>query len=422
MPSINQIKYGSIFILIFSFLLFKFQFHFSILSTILSIIFIFILLILYGLYEFSKIMKGAGYSEEWHDLYGDKILNIPYFTKYNKIINSFKKDGINYIEELGEINEGKDYEKNDRNYYDLFIPYITLKRKDKYNGIFLFIHGGGWQALKKEYISHCSIRYAKYGYITAQMNHTLLAKNNKQNSIFKILDEINACLDNIKLQLKKLGFDENKLELAIGGASSGAHLSLLYGYYMKNIPIPLKFIINVCGPLSLENKYWYKLGKNIPALDNIENINIDELIKENKIVEMFNNEYAILNLMNKFIGNKYSNKELKQMINGKKINKGNEKYLELNNKAKYCYPINFINENSAPTLCLYGGEDSTVGIVHYFYLKKIAEKFGNKVELIYMKNGGHFLADYKSKNGMNAIREMNYKILYYAKTYFTYDD
>ena len=39
-----------------------------------------------------------------------------------------------------------------------------------------------------------------------------------------------------------------------------------------------------------------------------------------------------------------------------------------------------------------------------------------------MKNGGHFLADYKSKNGMNAIREMNYKILYYAKTYFTYDD
>ena len=69
----------------------------------------------------------------------------------------------------------------------------------------------------------------------------------------------------------------------------------------------------------MENKYWYKLGKNIPALDNIENINIDELIKENKIVKMFNNEYAILDLMNKFTGNKYSNKELKQMKEMKNI-------------------------------------------------------------------------------------------------------
>ena len=144
MLSINQIKYGSLFILIFSFLLFKFQFHFSILTTILFIILIFILLILYGLYRLKKLLKGAGYSEEWHDLYGDKISNIPYYTKDNIIINSFKKDGINYIEEIGEINEGKDYEKNNRNYYDLFIPYIALKRKDKYNGIFLFIHGGAW--------------------------------------------------------------------------------------------------------------------------------------------------------------------------------------------------------------------------------------------------------------------------------------
>ena len=91
MLSINHIKYGSLFILIFSFLLFIFQFHFSILNTILSIILIFILLILFGLYMLRKLIKAAGYSEEWHDLYGDKITNIPYFTKDNKIINTFKK-------------------------------------------------------------------------------------------------------------------------------------------------------------------------------------------------------------------------------------------------------------------------------------------------------------------------------------------
>ena len=231
MPSISQIKYGSILIIIISIFLFKFKFHFSILSTILSIIFIFILLMLYAFYKFSKFMKGAGYSEEWHNLYGDKITNMPYYNTNNKIINSFKKEGINYIKEIGEINEGKDYEKNNRNYYDLFLPYTALKRKDKYNGIFLFIHGGGWQGLKKEYISHCSIRYAKYGYITAQMNHTLLSKNNKQSSIFKILDEITSYLENIKFQLKKIGFDENKLELAM----EVHHRVPTYLYYMDTL-------------------------------------------------------------------------------------------------------------------------------------------------------------------------------------------
>ena len=366
MPSVNQIKYGSILILIFSFLIIKFQLNFGIINTLLLLFLILILIAIYCFYEFIKNLKGAGFVEEWHDLYGEKITDIPYFNENNKIINSFKKDGKNYNHELGEINKGKDYEKNDRNYYDLFIPYSSIKRKDKYNRIILFIHGGGWEHLNKGYIIHCSIRYAKYGYITAQMNHSYLSKGNKHISIFKILDEITACLENIKLKLKNMGFDENKLELAIGGASSGAHLSLLYGYSMKNIPLPLKFLINITGPLSLEPKYWYKLGNNVPPLDNIDNIDIDNLIKEKKIVELYKNDYYYLDLMNKFVGNKYSDKELKEMMNNNKINYDNEKYKDLNNIVKYAYPINFINENSVPTLCFYGGTDTTVGIIHYY--------------------------------------------------------
>ena len=422
MNSKSLVKYGSIFILLLSFLLFKFQFHFSIIKTILFTFIIMALILLYLLHNFKKGLKNAGYSEEWQDIYGYKILNIPYFNVNNKIINSFKKDGINFNHEIGEINEGKDYDKNNRNYYDLFIPYSATKRKDRYNGIFLFIHGGAWENLKKEYISHLTIRYAKFGYITAQMNHTFLSKNNKHCSIFRTMDEITSCLENIKMQLIKIGFNENKLELAIGGVSSGAHLSLLYGYSMKNIPFPLKFLINYLGPLSLENKFWYKLGKDIPPFDNIENIDLENLIKEKKIVKIYENEFNLLELMNKFIGNKYSDKELKEMMNGNNINLDNEKFKELNSIAKYCYPTNFINKNSVPTLCLYGGLDSIVGITQYYYLKQLSEKYGNKVELLYMKNGGHLFPDYESKEGMNAIREEHYKILNYAKIYFTSDN
>ena len=75
-----------------------------------------------------------------------------------------------------------------------------------------------------------------------------------------------------------MNFDINKLEVAIGGFSSGAHLALLYGYSMKNIPFPLKFLINFSGPLSLEKEFWYKLGKNIPPLDNIESIYFSKIL------------------------------------------------------------------------------------------------------------------------------------------------
>ena len=79
--------YGSLLILILSLIL-KFHFHFSISSIILLIFLILILIILNILRKFLKKFSFAGYYEEWNDLYGDKILNIPYFDKNNKIIKS----------------------------------------------------------------------------------------------------------------------------------------------------------------------------------------------------------------------------------------------------------------------------------------------------------------------------------------------
>ena len=54
-----------------------------------------------------------------------------------------------------------------------------------------------------------------------------------------------------------------------------------------------------------------------------------------------------------------------------------------------------------------------------WFVKKKSEKYGNRVELIYMKYGGHLLDSYDIKDGMNSIREMHYQVLIFAKTYFT---
>ena len=149
--TIKSIKNGALLVFILSTLVFRLKFHINIIISIILAIIILILILLYIIRIFKKKFEKVGLFENWHDLYGEKITNIAYF-KDNKIINTFKKNGKNYKEEIGEINNGKDYEKNERNYYDLFLPYSSLKRKNKFNGIMLFIHGGGWTHGKKKVV------------------------------------------------------------------------------------------------------------------------------------------------------------------------------------------------------------------------------------------------------------------------------
>ena len=228
--------------------------------------------------NYELILEKSGYKEPCYDIYGTRLVNISY-AKNNLIINSFKENGVNYKKEIGNLNDGKDYRKKERNNYNLFIPQSSYANNDKHNGIILFIHGGQWTGGYKENAENFSSRYAKGGYIKDANDYTVLSENYTSYNIFRILDEITVCIESIKEILINHGFDGNKLELAIGGVSSGAHLALLYGYSeKKNSPnyyfhfwaskfnslyIPIrdltldnsKFLIDIDGPISLEREY-----------------------------------------------------------------------------------------------------------------------------------------------------------------------
>jgi len=345
------------------------------------------------------------------------------YAKNDKIENSFKKDGDNYKEEIGEINNGQNYEKNERNKYDLYIPYSTEFNKDKHNGIILFIHGGSWISGDKGDMAYLSKRYAKYGYITATMSYTLLIKNYTDFNIFKILDEITACIQSIKDELISRNFDPNKLELALGGASSGSHAASLYAYSIKNSPIPIKFLINIVGPMSIEPKYWYRVSDLNNPLDSITPESIQNSLNENKLQKVYGDSTVQLAIMNAFLGLKYKDEEILEMVENGNIKENNAKYQEMLNIVKNAFPVNFFNANTIPTLCEYGGKDYVVGIAHYSYLYSAFKKAGieNKIKLIYMKYGGHELINFDTDNGLKAMRDLNYYILDYAKTYFTHD-
>ena len=59
------------------------------------------------------------------------------------------------------------------------------------------------------------------------------------------------------------------------------------------------------------------------------------------------------------------------------------------------------------------------GVMHYSLLKKLSEKYGNKLVLIYTKYDDHDSSNYEDEDSKFAMRELHYQILNFAETYFT---
>ena len=301
------------------------------------------------------------------------------------IENSFKQGGDNYNPNIGNLNDGKNYDKNDRNKYHLYIPQYALDRKTQTNGIMLWVHGGYWVAGDLDMMNFLCQLISPQGYITVTMGYSVLNDTQTNSTIFRILDEITACIKAIKKKLVGLRFAEDKLLLGIGGHSAGGHISLLYSYLIKNITIiPIQFVINLAGPIGLHYKYFYKLKSNTNTLSNIENITILEEAKNNgTIIPMFCESYA-LTFMNIFYGNKFNASEIKEMIfDNQTINTTNENYQKLYKAVVNAYVTEIVDQhNKLPTLCIYGGIDDTLGVATFAYLKEKMDKDGRPYDFI----------------------------------------
>lgn len=346
-----------------------------------------------------------------------------------KIINTFKIDGENYNETIGNIYNGNDYDESEKNFFDLCIPYNSTKRKNKYNKIILMIHGGGWIQGERFEIEGVCKAYLSLGFISASMSYSLLNNTEYESNIFRILDEVSSVLKGIKLKLKQEGFDENKLELLISGGSAGSHISMLYSYLIKNTPIPIKAIYNLVGPVSLDPEH-YLINKNEnQTLENIDPESIENAIKEDLIepladknlVNGMSNLYLI-HFMNCFLGRKFDD-NLDEIYNKEtnKIKKESEKYQELLNTVKYAFPITHVTNNSIPTICAYGGQDIVIGIGQYAQLKTAFDKNNNKnIDLAYFRYGSHDL-DFITEDGQNARKKMTNYLIDYSIKYFQSD-
>jgi acetyl esterase/lipase len=336
------------------------------------------------------------------------ILNAKYGDDINRIENTFKINGSNYNIAFGNVNKGEDYGLNtDKNKYDLFIP--NDLDKNKYNKILLFIHGGFWVKGDKSLSTPICEDLANQGYITASMGYSLLNSTNYNSSIFRILDEVASAIKSIKKALKEKGFNESKLELAIGGASSGSQIALLYAYFYKKSPLDIKFAINLVGPVTFNNSYYYQIKNISKPLDNIEQESIDKAIKENTIepIKASLNGVDPIGLLNLFFGYKYN-----------EITMQDKRCLDLLRQFQLVFPIEYADKNVVPTLCLYTGKDTVVGVRQYSYLKsKFVDK--KKIDIQYCKNLTHEIDVKDSQDSKNCFSELYTKILNFSNNYFS---
>jgi hypothetical protein len=290
----------------------------------------------------------------------------------------------------------------------------------------LFLHGGS--RLKEDFQYLCA-RYAKMGYITATMHYNQIQFNLIHTSLYSMLDEMRACISHIKQKLKNdYGINDSRLELSVGGHSLGGHLSLLYGYsQVKNSPIPVKFIIAQAGALDRRLEYQYKLKEGKEPLADIESKSIDEGVNNGTLIPIMD-ERGILNWYNMYSGKRYNTSTIDEMLD----NEGHIKYESEEYKNFYAiyqhamcsYYINKTgdaNENITPLLAEFGGKDQNCGVAQYRFIKHLSEKYKNKfpIDLVYMRYGEHSLMDSETENGINAMRDLNTKILEFANKYYS---
>ena len=400
-------------------------------KTIIILLSVVLILVVLGVVAFLIIKFVFGKKDEDKDKDSDNkkkdeelkfnsYLNISYGGENNEIENTFKTNGSNYNDVLGEINNGENYKQNpSRNLYDLYIP--KNLDKNQYNKIILLIHGGSYQLGDKSDLKDFCESLAIQGNIAVTMAHTFLNNSHLNSTIFRIQDEIATVIKNIKSNLKEKGFDETKLEIAIGGASSGSHLALLYAYFYKNSPLEIKYVINMIGPVTYESQYFYVLINKNDTLDQIDEESIKKYEEEKKIMPLYVGPYFV-QLMNIFLGyNEYNN--LFPMIKSQEtweIDTESPAYKELLEKAKLSFPITYVNKDTPPTICFYTGKDEFVGVKQYSYLKSEFEKNGNdKIDLIYVKSLNHVIYIEGSEEAKNGLNQLFGKIAEYSQRYFT---
>ena len=269
---------------------------------------------------------------------------------------------VEWDESVGEIYSNLDYENDNGNQYDLYIPSGLDKLENQY--LILFIHGGSFNSGSKEDGESWCKYYATKWYITASVDYTL-QNQGKDASIYLMNEEIENAVTAIKQKTEELGY--HIAGMAPCGVSAGGTLAMNLAYN-GNSAIPVKFVFQLAAPTYFAPSEWSLLMK------------VDRLDSEEKFCKM---------------------------MTGKEL----EDYdTEIQNISPAC----IVNEDSVPSLIGYGLIDHCVPLSQKYYLIEVYDRDNVMYDYIEFPKSNHGMY-----NDLDKLQEFLDKSVEYARVYFT---
>lgn len=257
--------------------------------------------------------------------------------------------------------------KGDAHTYDLYIPDSAFSKSKV--PLILYIHGGGFDEGSKDDDDNMMFlkTYLNRGYVIANVNYTLLTEDNPGFGIADENDELYTAMESVLKKLKDLKV--NCKEMATLGYSAGGCLALLYGYaHPEKSPIPVRFVIEGSGPADFTPSLWESTAK---------------LLGRGTTEDMIRKYGGV---------------------------KGNETLQEGVDRIS---PASYVNENTLPTVMLYGEHDLLVPPKAKERLIENLKQYGVKYDLISCPYAGHLVAYLP-----NYFQKWENTALKYCDTYF----
>lgn len=248
-------------------------------------------------------------------------------------------------------------DKNDeRQKYDLVFPRGVKGSL----GLVLCIHGGGWVEENKDAYTSSLFRLTEdKGVGAACINYRYVSES---VSYEDVLDDISSALAEIHAKGEKYGVNFDKVLL--NGISAGGHLSLLYAYTRKETsPIKPVCVVELCGPTDLENTFFYSDQNRIGASVGVEYFR--------KIIS-----------------------------NGIGFDIDLDDFDSARNSMKKYSPINYVDENTVPTVLGHGEIDDIVPYQNSLDLNAKLNKYNVKHTFISFPASNHECEDKKSMSSV----------------------
>ena len=269
---------------------------------------------------------------------------------------------VKWNENMGDIYHDLNYENDNGNQFDLYIP--SGLNNSKNQNLILFIHGGSFNSGSKEDGEDWCKYYAAKGYITASVDYTL-QNHGKDASIYLMNTEIENAVKAIKQKTEELGY--HIAGMAPCGVSAGGTLAINLAYNGNSV-IPVKFVFQLAAPTYFNPSEWSLLMK------------VDKLDSEDAFC---------------------------YMMTGKEL-------ADYETEIRRISPACIVNEKSVPSLIGYGLIDHCVPLSQKFYLIDAFNKYQVRYDYIEFPKSNHGMY-----NDLDKLQQFLDKSLEYGKIYFS---